>query len=154
MGNEQLITINAKCMYDNDSKWLKDRRRNAAVRHLMQANPSDFKALACQEDQVIWESNANGAFSVKLAMKIYSWEDDLNWLSSHWTFESFEDKLKRLEFVTMVYEIWKAMNDDIFKGKIVSAMGIIRAVVDFVKSSAMAWRNNKKTRKGWELALE
>ncbi|KAL3521771.1 hypothetical protein ACH5RR_019920 [Cinchona calisaya] len=153
----------AKCIYGNDWSGLRVGERNAPARVLTQATPSDFKPLVCQEDQIKWGSNASGVFSVELATKNIYWarekvkraglKDELNWLSSHWTSESFEDKLKRLAFAIMAYENWNA-KIDVFKGKSVSAVGIIRAVVYSVKSSVMGWRNNKKTRESWELALE
>ncbi|KAL3538237.1 hypothetical protein ACH5RR_001603 [Cinchona calisaya] len=154
----------AHIIQNADWKWPTGGRCTSEVRRMIVGTPITFKPPPHQDDYVRWIGNANGLFTVKEVMKIMSrressmaqvwnkvqalcltfrgacsWEEEITWISRHWTSNSFEDRLKRLALAAIVYEIWSARNASIFRHKPASAVGIVAAIAEMVRKVVTSW---------------
>ena len=71
----------------------------------------DHLFFECPVSRIVWQK------LIKLCLvqrAPFPWQQELQWVCSHWKSNSFPDQVRRLALAVTVYYLWKARNQSIF----------------------------------------
>ena len=82
------------------------------------------------------------------------WTNEVQWLNAHWKSKSFPNQVRRLVYVGVVYHIWEARNQALFKHMPVKEEDITHEVHTAVRDVVAGWKKFPVNKTSLELAIE
>ncbi|KAL3505500.1 hypothetical protein ACH5RR_035341 [Cinchona calisaya] len=107
--------------------------------------------FGCRITRQIWNKLQAMCFTYR---GCYDLDDEIKWLCRHWSSKNSGNQFKRLVLAATVYTIWRFRNEAIFKGRRITAVGVIAAVMYSVKYTVVSWGKIPRIRENLELVLD